>query len=234
MLSPGLQKKRWNLPVDLERIEDFTIRTENIEYRDEASNGLLLPKRGSKGVVIIDVSAPNSAPLESVQLGGRFLRLDDLAPEKLTAETRETILGKQASSTASLSWALAPEGPWNEVWRFEPPSKWLDQEPVDRLLLWPEVDHQIDDLPSEPSHIYVRYVIDGMAVDDIRLAAYTTLPSRETTLVVTHNWSSNGRRISQSHEFAEPGTPAEYTIDTGAFSTIENHSIIFECRSAGE
>ena len=100
---------------------------------------------------------------------------------------------------------------------------------MDRLLLWPEVDQQIDDLPLNTSSVYVRYSLDGMALDDIRLAAFTRGANSGTPLIVTHNWSSNGRRVSQSQEFLEPGRAAEYTINTAAFATIENHSVIFEC-----
>ena len=233
-LAPGPQRKRWSLPVELARLNEFAVSTEGLEYRDEASNGLLLPKAGAEGAVVFQVTSPDSAPLESVYLGGRFLLLEDLAPEKLTAETRDTVLGMSDSAAASMSWALSTEGPWQKLWRFEPPTEWIDQEPEERLLLWPEVDREINSLPKDTSQVYVRYAVSGMALDEIRLAAFTKGKNRGTPLVVTHNWSANGRRISQSHEFSEPGIPAEYTIDTGAFSKIENHSIVFECRSAGE
>jgi len=131
---PGPRRKRWDHPVDISRITEFATRTSGVEYLEEQSNGVLVP--GSKGgecEMVFELSAPDGADLQGVSAGGRFLILNQLGPEKLTAETRKTAL-RQDSRVAegSLSWAHSPDGPWTSLWNFAPPTEWLDSEPVER------------------------------------------------------------------------------------------------------
>ena len=229
--SPGTQRKRWSVPIDLSRIDEFALSTDSIQYVEEDSNGLLLPEKLENGEVIFELSAPDSSPLKGLLAGGRFLVLGELAPEKLTAETRKTALEKSPPIVeASLSWALSPEGPWHPVWKYDPPSNWLDKWPVDRLLLWPEVDEHISDLPRETKRVYVRYLLNGMALDEVRLATFTPADSR-TSLVVTHNWFSRGSKLSHSQEIKQLNRPFDYMVNTGPFAEVRNLSIVFECPS---
>jgi hypothetical protein len=227
--SPGVQRKRWSVPVDLGRLDEFAFLTDSIRCVEEDNNRFLWPEEMVSGEVIFELSAPDGSPLEGVLAGGRFLVLGDLAPEKLTAETRKTALVKSPQMIeASLGWALSPEGPWHPVWRYAPPADWLDQQPVDRLLLWPEVDEHISDLPTETRKVYVRYCLNGMALDDVRLAVFTPAVSK-TSLLVTHNWSSRGSKISHTQEIEQPNLPVDYVVNTGTFSEVKNLSIVFEC-----
>ncbi len=227
---PGPQRKRWDMPVDISRIGEFAVRFDAVEYVEEESNGLLLPQStGGESRIIFEVSAPDGSELQSVHAGGRFLVLRGLGPEKLTAETRKTALS-QSHRTAggSLAWALSPDGPGQPLWDFGPPSEWHDNESVERLLLWPEVDQEISGLPAGTKKVYVRYALKGMALDDIRLAAFTAGASEASPLRVTHDWYSRGSRMSHSLEIPNPDEPFEYVIHTAPFGEVKNLSIVFE------
>jgi hypothetical protein len=228
---PGSQRRRWNQPVDLSRIDEFAKRLEALEYLEEAGNGFLLPQDGKAGgEVIFEVSAPDGSPLQKVLAGGRFLVLNELAPEKLTAETRVTTLRQDwQNASASLGWALTPSGPWELLWEFRPPSEWLDDDPIERLLLWPEVDQEISELPSDTKRVFLRYTLKGMALDDVRMSAFTAGKSVKSVVEVTHNWYSRGTRMSRSVEIMSPEQPYVYMVRTNPYAEIENVSIVFEC-----
>lgn len=227
---PGSQWKRWNLPVDLSRIGEFAMRQEAIEYSEENSNGMLVPCERGEGELILEVSAPGSSDLFGFYAGGRFLVLNDLGPEKLTAETRATSLRQKSRDAAgSLSWSLKPTGPWEPIWEFTPPSKWLDSEPVERLLLWPEVDHEIHGLPAHTERVYLRYALKEMALDDIRVAALSKGTSVPSVVKITHNWYFRGSRMSHSVEIPNPDDLFEYVVQADPFGEPENLSIVFEC-----
>jgi len=229
---PGAQRKRWDMPVSIRRIGEFAVRVDAIEYREEKGNGFLVPDRTDKeAAIVMEVSAPDGSDLQTVQAGGRFLILNKLGPEKLTAETRTTTLNQQVLTAAgSLAWGPSPEGPWETLWEYSPPSEWLDNESIDRLLIWPEVDREISALPVQTKKLYLRYALDGMALDDIRLAAFTPAQAAgQTSLTITHEWESAGRRMSQSVVISEPENRFEYLVRTPPAAELENLSIMFEC-----
>jgi hypothetical protein len=231
---PGSQRKKWNLPVDLSRLAEFVTQLESVEYIEEESNGFLVPQKGaSRGEIIFEVAAPDDANLQSVSAGGRFLILNELGPEKLTAETRATSLRQDLqSANGSLAWSLEPAGPWNLLWEFSPPSEWFDNEPIERLLVWPEVDEEIGNLPAETKKVYLRYLLEGLALDDVRMSAFTDgVTSEPSTLKITHHWYSRGSKMSQSVEIEKPDQPFDYVVRTNPFDEIENRAVVFECVS---
>jgi len=230
-LVPGIQRMRWDYPVDISRITEFAAGVKKIKYLEEDSNGFLLPVAANEeGEIIFEVSSPDGSALQSVNAGGRFLVLNRLGPEKRTAETRETGLRQDFRIAAgSLAWALSPEGPWTIVWKFRPPTDWLDKESVERLLLWPEVDREINSLPEKTEKVYLRYFLKGMALDDIRMAAFTAVDSVASPLLVSHHWYSRGSRMSHSVKVMEPAKPFDYQINTNPLAEVKNLSIVFEC-----
>jgi len=228
---PGPQRKRWDFPVDISRIKEFAAQASDVEYLEEKSNGVLVPGGGSgESEIVFELSAPDGADLQGVSAGGRFLILNQLGPEKLTAETRKTALRQDPRvAEGSLSWAHSPDGPWTSLWSFAPPTEWLDSEPVERLLLWPEVDREVASLPAATKKVYLRYALQGMSLDDIRLAVFTAAASGPAPLRVSHHWYARGSRMSHSVEISEPEKALEYLININEFSDVENQSIVFEC-----
>jgi len=234
---PGPQLRRWAYPVDIERMEQFVFRAEGLECVTENDNRLLKPAGWKKGEAVFELSAPDSSDMVKFQAGGRFLVLDRLAPEKLTAETRETAqqgLSADAAS-ASIAWSVSPEGPFSVLWEYQPPGEWLDGERESRMLVWPEIDRTVENIPAGTKKLYLRYRLGGMGCDDIRLAVFT--PAQKTNvgrLVVTHRWISNGQERSQSVKIEDPSRGTSYTVNTGRWGEVKNEAVIFECPSSQE
>jgi len=227
--KPGPQRKRWCFPVDLERLDEFAYRVKSLECVVEEDNLLLKPKRWRQGEVIFELSSPDGSDLVQFEAGGRFLVLEKLAPQKLTAEVRETAQ-RGASPTkarAWISWATSPEGPFAKLWEYDPKLKWLDGKPVKQLLRWPEVDRKVEDLPPRTKKVYLRYHLAGMALDDVRLS-FSTPAKKTSTLELTHQWLSNGSQRSYTIEITEPELEYNYEIDTGRRG-VENLAVILAC-----
>jgi len=230
VFKPGPQRRRWNIPVDLQRLKDFALEVKNLQCIVEDDNLILRPADWKTGQVVFEAAAPGSKELIRFQAGGRFLVLEDLAPEKLTAETRKT---RQKSprprrARASIGWSLSPEGPYTALWEYDPDPRWLDGVREKRLLRWPEVDRAVDSLPPGTNKLYLRYMLSGMALDDIRLSVYTPAREKKSALEITHEWTANGVRQSHSLEIEEPSKEFEYTVSTGP-RNIENKALIIAC-----
>ncbi len=227
--SPGPQRRRWNIPVRLEALDRFAVRSRHLEYVLENDNQLLKPRDWGRAETVFAVAAPDSADLVSFRAGGRFLALDSLAPEKTTAETRRTRLRTPDPARAKgvIEWSRSVEGPWTEIWRYKPASAGLDGERVERLLAWPETDTQVAPGPGVRK-LYVRYRVEGMALDDIRLSAFTAGGGRTGRLVLTHEWLSGGNRVSRTVEVPDPSREFRYGLDTGR-GEFKNISLTLEC-----
>ncbi len=226
--SPGPQRRRWSLPVRLEAFESYAARSRKMEYVLEHDNQLLKPKNWGGAEAVFAVAAPDSAEMVEFMAGGRFLALDSLAPEKLTAETRRTRLHAPHPSRAraSIEWSRSLDGPWTEIWRYQPFTAGLDGEKIERLLSWPETDIKVNP-GSGVRKVYVRYRLEGMALDDIRLAAFTAA-GRTGGLILTHEWLSNGNRVTRTVDVPDPSREFRYSLDTGR-GEFKNISISFEC-----
>lgn len=226
---PGPSRLKRSLPVKLERVRDFAARTSGVEYVLEDDNPLLIPSGWGQAEMVFEVAAPDDAELEGFSAGGRFLALHHLAPEKLTAETRHTRLNAPdpAQARGSLDWSLSPNGPWIRLWSHERPGAGLDGETIERVLAWPEVDLEVNPGPGVRK-VFVRYRLQGMALDDIRLAVFTAPPGGNGQLVLTHEWISGGNRVTRSMEVPDPGVEYRYLLDTGR-GEFRNLSLSFEC-----
>ncbi|HUU28090.1 MAG TPA: hypothetical protein VM123_09775 [archaeon] len=231
LYSPGQKRKKYAVPVALDRIQEFARRIEGLECLFEADNILLKPRSQARGEAIFALTAPDSAKLAGFQAGGRFLVLDRLAPEKLTAELRKTAHNSRSPAKArgSIAWALSPDGPYMTLWEYDPGMSWLDGKPETRLLRWPEVDRLVSELPADTKTVYLRYRLEDMALDDIRLAFFTTGPASFSRLEITHEWILDNVRKSQTIEIGEPGKEKSYQINTGRRGTVENLALILSC-----
>jgi hypothetical protein len=227
--SPGEAQVRRKVPVELSRLGDFALEVDRLLYSEESSNGLIYPERWKKGAAVFELKAPEGGQLSAIHAGGRFLMLRErIAPEKTTAETRQRKLkGSPSDATATLQWALSPAGPWRELWKYKAPTEWRDGHPEHRLLAWPEVDKSVE-LPDGTGKAYVRYSLDGMAIDDIRLATGSRPPSKGGALLITHRWSSRNAPRSFSVRLDNPGAKSNYTVNTGP-GEVTNLAVEFEC-----
>jgi hypothetical protein len=132
---------------------------------------------------------------------------------------------------ASIAWALAADGPYTTVWEYAPPAGWLDGKPQDRLLVWPEVDRRVEGIPAGTRKVFVRYRLDGMALDDIRLSSFTRPEAGPAArLEIKHEWLSGGMRMSKTIEIADPSTGSSYNLDAGT-GEMKNKTIILECQA---
>jgi len=227
--SPGPSLRKWELPVEFSRIGDFALKAEGVREVVEESNRFLLPDRDGSGELVFEVGSGDGSPLVALQAGGRFLLLRGIAPEKTTAETRPTAVNLDAArAVGSIEWAPGPEGPWSPVWSYQPPTEWLDGVPETRLLDWPEVDQEVR-FPGEGlPHVFVRYRLQNLALDDIRLAGISRPAQASGPVVVTHVWSEAGNKKSYQKRFSGSGDAAEYSVTIGA-GKVENSALVMEC-----
>ncbi len=181
--------------------------------------------------IIFEVSAPDGGNLSGFDAGARFLDLSDgLAPDKFTAEVRKVPAWPLAGQpqTASLSWALTIDGPFQDLWTYDPQLKWMDGEPIDRTLRWPEVDRQVRNLPPGARQVYVRCRLQGMAMDTPRLAAIREGLRSSSALEITHVWMENGKRRDRMERIVAGQAHKSYRIEIPPGVNPVNEAVIFE------
>jgi hypothetical protein len=197
----------------------------NAHYVEENGQGYWAPASPGRAELAFKVSAES---LTGVEAGARFLDLTEgFAPDKFTAEIRKAPPLPGSRRAASIAWSGSPSGPFRTVWEYNPALTWKDGVPIDRTLLWPEVDRHI--AVSGPHDMHIRYRLEGMALDNVRLATESHAGSGASPLKITHVWNADGvtRRFSTQ---IPPGTSRkDYTIDTAPAAKIDNEAIIFEC-----
>jgi hypothetical protein len=229
--GPALE--RYPVPVAPDRIEQFAHDMENVRYVPEQSQGFLAPVNAEPAQITFELSAPGGAPLAGFDAGGRFLDVrDGEAPDKFTAEVRKTAYAAQVppgDRRASLAFSLNAEGPYTELWHYDPDLKWKDGTRIDRTLRWPEVLRQVRELPENTRRIYVRYRLKGVALDNLRLAAFSPVQSRSPLLEVTHLWHEGSEARSHVERITEPWRERRYSVVTGAAGPITNDALILYC-----
>jgi hypothetical protein len=194
----------------------------NLRLFSQNGQDLLLPLQGGSGEAVYELNA--DAPLIGFDAGARFLDIHDLAPDKLTAETRHTGINC-AVGPASLSWSLSRAGPFQPLWTYPQKLEWRDNDPVARLLLWPEVFQQVRTLPPGTKRVYVKFASSGPAIDSIRLAMYVKRPSAQGVLKVTQVWTEKGKEREHIEHFTSDARDGQYTITAGP--SVENKAVIF-------
>jgi hypothetical protein len=220
--EPGTPEVRCVLPVRAARFDDFAFASRNARYAEENGQGFIVPAGAGEAAIVFELAGD----LTGFDAGGRFLDLrGGLAPDKLTAEVRKTAVRLPAGAPrASLEWSLRPDGGFQTLWSYEEKLDWRDGDPVDRLLRWPEVDERVRSLPAGTNTVYVRYRLEGMALDDIRLAAISRAAAAASPLEITHLWSEAG--TPRRHTERVSG-PRRYKVRAG--TDVVNESIILSC-----
>lgn len=226
-------QNRIEIPVRAGSVDRFASKIEHARYRGSNGQGYVINQGSVPGEITFALAAPDGQQLTAFDAGGRFLDLrDGLAPDKLTAEVRKIEPWPSANApapAARIAWAVNPDGPYHELWTYNPKLSWKDGQPIDRTLRWPEVDRHVDRIPAGTKKIYVRYTIFGMAIDDFRLATIGSQSQPRSPVQVTQIWKQNG--IVKSH--AEPISAGikdhEFSIDIPESATVENEAIIVEC-----
>jgi hypothetical protein len=195
----------------------------NFKLVNQSGQEFLLPSPGKTGEAVYALEADGSL-LTGFDAGGRFLDLrDGLAPDKLTAETRHSGITTSAGE-ASISWSLSPGAPFHPLWRYPEELRWRDGDPINRLLLWPEVFRQIRDLPPDTKRVYVKFRSSGPALDKIRLAVYAKGPSPKGLLKLTQVWLENGVRRNHVEQFEGATRDRKFTINAGP--NVRNLAVI--------
>ena len=226
---------RRELPVRLDKIDHFASGVTNATYAERSGQGFIVNEQGSAGEVIFALTDPEGLAVSGFDVGARFLDLrNGLAPDKFTAEVRKVEPWPAPASTpvrASLSWSTKADGPWQTLWTYDDHLKWLDGQAIDRTLRWPEVDRSVRGLPRGTRRVYVRYAIDGMAIDSLRMAVIREVAPSPSVLRVTHVWNDNG----QDKEFTQVipgGSVAQQYVVNLSGDTISNEALIMECPAA--
>jgi hypothetical protein len=114
------------------------------------------------------------------------------------------------------------------LWTFDPNLKWKDSVPIDRTLLWPEVDLHVRQLPARTNQVYVRYRFCGMAIDDFRLAAVRPA-AKSSPLSIIHVWYENGTERRHVQHVPQSEQPLSYAIEIPKSAAVENNALIYEC-----
>jgi hypothetical protein len=233
---PGPAYLRRSVPVRLSRLSQYAFQEAGVKCLTEEGQEVLWPEDGRSAEIIFQLEAPGGSALTGFDAGARFLDLrDGLAPDKLTAETRRSVLadrsvGKGVVTEASLAWSTSPGGRYLILWQYDPLPHLRDGKPVDRLLRWPEVDRRVSDLPGETQKVYVRYRVAGMGMDSIRLATIVShTPGKRGTLDIIHRWESDGQTREHRERIARPEQAYEYTVDTGPAHKLANTALILSC-----
>jgi hypothetical protein len=225
---------RDELPWVLSQYKEAAFKANRVEYTSQGGEGYLINSPAQSGEVIFELSAKPGSQLSGFDAGGRFLDLRaGIAPSKFTAETRKVTPWPAANAgagTASISWSINPDGPWTTLWTYDPKLNWLDGQPINQVLRWPEVDRKVRDLPAGTKRAYVRYEIQGLAFDQLRLATISpvTQPASQH-LLITHVWEEDGKQHEFKKELNDPQTAQQYQVSISKQASVENVALILDC-----
>ncbi len=221
------KQERVEQNVSADCFEKFALQVNNAVFVGQEGQGYIVNKNSQSGEITFALKS-NDHELSGFEAGGRFLDLrQGWAPNKLTAETRavEPWPFKAAPApTASISWSLAPNGLYHELWRYDPKLEWKDGVPIDRTLNWPEVDRRVEGLPPGTHVVYLRYQLQGMAIDNFRFAQMRSV-SESGSLRVTHIYNQDGTEQHSVRVLKQDGN-YEIRIPTG--TTVVNKAVVFE------
>jgi len=219
---------RYTVPVTAATAKDAAQNVTNARYVSEGGQGYWVPASGGTAEFVFRITSPDGAPLSGFDAGGRFLDLSSgLAPDKFTAEVRKVAPLKTYKTAASIAWSNSPKGPFQTIWEYDPHLQWKDDTQIDRTLLWPEVDRHVEATGPE---IYIRYRIEGLAIDDFRLAAIKHPARSKSILEVTHVWKEDGTEKTAVQRIPSAVGGRQYAIETSPTAIISNEAIIFEVK----
>lgn len=230
-LHPGLNELHYTSGGNPRHITAPVPAVTAARLSTEGGQAYWLPASQAPATLTYRLSNVDGAPITAFAAGVRFLDLSSgLAPDKFTAETRKApALPPPAPRSATIAWSSSPNGPWNTLYSFPGKPSFLDKQPVDQVLLWPETDHRVA-LPSPARELFVRYQFAGLAADSIRLATEAAAPHPPCGLQITHQYAQDGQPRIHSETISARQPSRTYTIDIPATAQIENTALILECR----
>jgi hypothetical protein len=226
---------RTELPVRPSHLNEYAAKVENASYVSQDGQGYWINDGDHAADVIFEVSAKDR-DLSGFDVGGRFLDLTGgIAPNKFTAEIRHVTpwpANRKGPGSASISWSNGSHGPWKTLWAYNPKLTWLDGQPIQQVLRWPEVDRNVRDLPAGTEHIYVRYQFSGLAIDHFRLASIRPEnPSATQHLRITQIWEENGMQREFHKDIGDANVAQAYQISIPEKADVTNVAFILDCPS---
>lgn len=231
--TAGPARVRRELNVDTARADKIARSVTNARYVSEGGQGYWAPAAAGATEFVFRVANAGGEPLTALDAGGRFLDLSrGMAPDKFTAEVRTVAPLAARQPAASIAWSKSPTGPFQTVWEYDPKLTWKDGDPIDRTLLWPEVDRHIA-LPGI-GEVYVRYSIRDLALDHVRLAAETKAPAGASAVVISHLWKEGTADKSFAVTIRAGATEQRYVIDIPQGAKVTDEAIVFECKRTGQ
>ena len=204
----------------------------NARFVAEGGQGFWAPVREGPADFLFRVESAGSQPLAGFDAGARFLDLRrGLAPDKFTAEVRRIRAGIVPAEppAASLAWSTDPHGPFRTLWEFNPNLQWKGGQPIDRVLAWPEVDRRVSNLPRGIRRVFVRYRVQGMAIDQFRLAGIRALEPEPGGVILTHVWKQEGVEKRHSEQVWGDVREHRYRIGIPPGTSVSNEAVILEC-----
>jgi len=233
--SPGNALRRSTIPVQIDRVPLEAVRPAPVRCVIENGQGILWPQGDDAADIVYQLAAPDGTRLSGFDAGARFLDLRDrLAPDKLTAEVRNTRLGDPlpqgvAGPEASIAWSTSLSGKFTTLWEYNPAIEAKDGNLVEQVLRWPEVDRKIRSLPAGTRKVYVRYRLKRMGMDSPRLAVISPRPSVAGDLVISHQWMANGQSKEYVERIPDARQSRTYRIEIPPADKISNQAVIFYC-----
>jgi hypothetical protein len=240
-LTPGRNELRYRatgqdrteIPVRADNLDRFASKIEHAHYSGANGQGYVINQHSEPGEITFALAAADGHELTGFDVGGRFLDLrDGLAPDKLTAEVRNVTPWPSRNAPAPaawIAWSTKPDGPYRELWTYNPKLSWKDGQVIDRTLRWPEVDKHVDGLPTGTKKVYIRYTISGMAIDNFRLATINSRSQSSSPVRVTQLWKQNGVLKSHTEQIGAGVKDHPFSIAIPKGMNVENQAMIVEC-----
>lgn len=222
---------RWAIPVSAANLLRSASRVDNASPVVSDGQTYIANIGKEPGGIVVELKAPDGGDLSGFDAGARFLDLHTgFAPDKVTAEIRKIAPWPLPSEpqSASLSWSTSVEGPYQTIWAYDAQLAWKDNQPIDRVLRWPEVDRQVRQLPKGTRSIFVRYRFRGLGMDSPRLAAIRSGLASRSPLLITHVWSENGKRHERVERISANEASKQYTIPIAPGTAARNEALILE------
>jgi len=231
--AAGAPKLRRELSIDPALLRQVALSARNANFVTDGAQGFWLPAGPGAAEFVFRLTDTGGGAVVGIDAGGRFLDLTrGIAPDKFTAETRPVAPVAAKQPAASIAWSALPDGPFETIWAYNPNLKWLDGRKEERLLRWPEVDRHVA-VPAS-REIYVRYRVQDLALDQVRLALETQAPGGASPLHISHFWKEQGTAKSFTQVVSAGATAGTYTIDVHAGAQVVTEAIILDCKRPGQ
>ena len=226
--SSGPDRRRLTLNVSAKSAQTVATRLVNASTWSRVDRVTGFPGQ-QPAEVVFKLAAPRGQSIVGFDIGGRFLDLGrGIAPDKFTAEVRRVEPVDSTHASASIAWSLSAEGPFQTIWEYDPKLVWKDGVEIDRMLRWPEVDRHVE--VERANAVYARYLLQGLAIDDFRLALQTQAVERGCLLELTHVYSVNGVEKTASEQIPAGVAQRAYSVDTPPGAKITNQAFVIECK----